>query len=89
MSFKNFINEAHCENHIPSSKRFWGGMMIACSQICIMVAAVLSFIKGQGITEVIKDLIEMDIIVGASLLGLNTITRAFGNSSITTENCKE
>lgn len=74
MNFSTFIRLAHCESGIPSSKRLWGAVMIATSQLCIIIASILSFVKGTGITEVLKNLIEIDIITGAALLGLQTIT---------------
>lgn len=87
MTFNNYFCKAHSENDIPSAKRFWGGVMIACSQVCIIIAATLSFIEGEGITSTIKDLIEVDIIVGASLIGLQTITRMIGKgNSISVDN---
>ncbi len=52
--------------------------MVCCSQIILIVATILSFIAGTGITDVIKDLIQLDIIVGSSLIGLTSITRMFG-----------
>ncbi len=73
-----FLEEAHCENHVPSSKRLWGAIMVLCSQIILIAATILSFIAGTGITDVIKDLIQLDIIVGSSLIGLTSITRMFG-----------
>ncbi len=73
MTFRKFINLAHCEGDMPSSKRLWGAVMIAASQICIITASILSFVGGTGITETLKDLIEMNMIIGASLLGLQTL----------------
>ena len=82
----NFIYEAHCEDGVPSSKRLWGGIMVGCSQIILIAATILSFVAGTGITETIKDLIEMDIVVGSSLIGLTTVTRIFGDRSISASN---
>lgn len=84
MKFSEFLYKSHSEHgKEPSSKRFWGGVMIGCSQIILIAATVLSFIHGDGITNVIKDLIEMDIVVGATLLGLTSVTRIFDNQTIT------
>lgn len=82
----SFIWKAHCEGNVPSSKRLWGGVMVGCSQLILIAATVLSFIAGAGITEVLKDLIELDIIVGSSLIGLTSVTRMFGDKSITASN---
>lgn len=73
MRFLEFIKLAHCDGDMPSSKRLWGAVMISASQICIIIASILSFVAGTGITETLKDLIEIDIIIGASLLGLQTL----------------
>ena len=84
MTFLDFLYKAHCEQGTnPSSKRLWGAVMLSCSQLILIVATTLSFISGDGITSIIKDLIEMDIVVGATLLGLTSVTRVFNNNSIT------
>lgn len=87
MSIKNFIYKSHCEGDAPSSKRLYGGFMILCSQVILIVATILSFVNGTGITSTIKDLIEIDIIVGSSLIGLTTISRVFnGGGSVSSTN---
>lgn len=78
-TFKEYFQLAHCEKGSPSSKRLWGGIGYAICQICLLVACVLSFISGDGITEVLKGLIEFDLSISAALLGLSTIAGAFGN----------
>ena len=86
MTFKEYIRLAHSDGNVPSSKRFWGAAMIACSQICIIAASILSFIAGSGITTTLKDLIEVDIVVGATLLGLQTVSTMFNqNKNATTD----
>ena len=61
----------------PSSKRIFGGFMILCAQICLLVSFILN-----GPTEVVKDLIMCDIFTGASLLGLNNITSIWKGGKI-------
>lgn len=90
MSFTSFLYQSHCEGNIPSSKRIYGGFMILCSQIIIIIATILSFIHGNGITSTLKDLIEMDIIVGSTLIGLTTVSRIFKDgSSVSTNQTKQ
>jgi hypothetical protein len=89
MSIKDFIYKSHCEGDNPSSKRLYGGVMIICSQLILIVATVLSFINGSGITSTIKDLIEIDIIVGSTLLGLTTVSRIFKDGSSISSNKTE
>ena len=86
MSLKDFIYKSHCEGSNPSSKRLYGGLMIICSQLILIVATILSFINGAGITSTIKDLIEIDIIVGSTLLGLTTMSRIFKDGSSISSN---
>ena len=75
----SFIYRAHCqgEGAVPSSKRFWGAIMVGCSQLILIIAVTLSFIKGTGITLVLKSLIELNIITGSSLIGLTSVARIF------------
>lgn len=86
MAWKDYIYKVHCENGCPSSKRLYGGLMIVCSQLILITATILSFIDGTGITTIIKELIETDIVIGSMLIGLNTITSVFkSGTSITNQ----
>lgn len=75
--WKEFWWNVFSENGIPSSKRIFGGFMILCAQICLLVSFIL-----DGPTEVVKDLIMCDIFTGASLLGLNNITSIWKGGKI-------
>lgn len=78
-SLKEFFYQAHCERDSPSSKRLYGGIAWVICQMCLVIACILSFINGDGITDVLKDMWEFDLITSAALLGLSTITGMFGN----------
>lgn len=82
MNKNSFIYQSHCENGSPSSKRLYGGIGWMTVQLCIIAATVLSLCLTQELSITIKDLLEMDLIVSASLLGLSTITGVFGKRQI-------
>lgn len=83
---ESFLYKAHCENGIPSSKRFWGGVGYCIVQVCLVVTATLSLIKTGGLDSMVSNLIEFDLITSASLLGLSTITRVFGGTKTSVGN---
>ena len=80
MEEKGFIYQAHCSGGYPSSKRFWGGIGFAICQLCIIAATILSFIHTDGLSGTVSSLIDFDLGISATLLGLSTITRMFGNN---------
>lgn len=65
------------ENGQPSSKRIVGGFMILCTQICLIVEFAL-----HGASDIVKDLLELNLIIGASLLGLSNITSIWKGGKI-------
>lgn len=83
MANKNtFWYLAHCEKGVPSSKRLWGGVGFCICQVCILAATVLSFIHTGEMSGTVSSLIDFDLGISATLLGLSTITRVFeGNKS--------
>ena len=78
MNKDSFLYIAHCEENRPSSKRLYGGIGWMTVQLCMVAATILSLCITQELSYIIKDLLEMDLIVSASLLGLSTITGIFG-----------
>lgn len=78
MNKKNFIYLAHCENGEPSSKRLWGGIGYGTFQLCVLAATILSLVITKELSSYVKDLLEIDLITSAALLGLSTITGVFG-----------
>ena len=77
---KGFIYQAHCSGGYPSSKRFWGGIGFAICQLCIIAATVLSFIHTGELSGTVSSLIDFDLGISATLLGLASVTRMFGNN---------
>lgn len=77
-TFKQYFYQAHCETDYPSSKRLYGGIGWVICQLCLITACVLEFIKGVGLTELLKDMWTFDLITSSALLGLSTITSALG-----------
>lgn len=65
------------DNGQPSSKRIIGGLMIVCTQICLIVEFTL-----HGASDIVKDLLELNLIIGASLLGLSNITSIWKGGKI-------
>lgn len=65
------------DNGQPSSKRIIGGFMIVCTQICLIVEFAL-----HGASDIVKDLLELNLIIGASLLGLSNITSIWKGGKI-------
>lgn len=76
-----FFYQAHCEGNEPSSKRLWGAIGYGAVQICLIVATALSLVKTGELSSTITGLLDFDLVTSASLLGLSTITRAFGGSN--------
>lgn len=79
----NFLYAAHCEFNSPSSKRLYGGIGFITVQCCLISATILSLVKTGELSGTISSLLDFDLITSASLLGLSTITRAFGNNKTT------
>ena len=75
----SFIYKAHCENNRPSSKRLWGAIGYLTFQVSVLAATILSLYMTTTLSQTIKDLLEVDLITSASLLGISTIVGAFGN----------
>lgn len=82
MEKKGFLYLAHCESGVPSSKRFWGGIGFLVCQLCIIAATVFSIIKTGELSGTVSSLIDFDMGISATLLGLSTITRAFGGNKM-------
>ena len=74
----SFIYKAHCENNIPSSKRLWGAIGYLTFQVSVLAATILSLCMTTTLSQTIQDLLEIDLITSASLLGISTIVGAFG-----------
>lgn len=85
LTFKNkwqkFWWEVFSEDGRPSSKRIIGGIMIFCTQICLVVEFAL-----HGGNTMVKDLFEVNLIIGASLLGLSNITSIWKGGKIAVGN---
>lgn len=70
---KDDIKEIFCaSNGHLSSKRILGSIVI----IAVLVATIIESTK-EGITDNIKDLYEVFIITGTSLLGITSVTNIF------------
>lgn len=67
--FMSFLRESLSENGIPSSKR-----VLACIIILVVMFCTAFGCVKEGITEIIKSLLEVEIIVAGSLLGVTTVT---------------
>lgn len=65
----DFINDMLSGRGKISAKRFLGLIMIAVSQICIMYLTVRF-----GSSATVQNLIETNMIVGACLLGVTSVT---------------
>jgi hypothetical protein len=74
---------AHCESGVPSSKRLWGGVGFCICQLCILAATILSFIHTGEMSGTVSSLIDFDLGISATLLGLSTITRMFEGNKTT------
>ena len=84
MADKNsFLYLAHCESGVPSSKRLWGGIGFCICQLCILAATVLSFVHTGEMSGTVSSLIDFDLGISATLLGLSTLTRAFSGNKTT------
>lgn len=77
MKFSEFMRLAHSESGAPSSKRLYGAIIVVTVQLCIMAAVVLAFVNHFELSIILKELLEVDLITGASLLGLNSVTKIF------------
>ena len=77
---KGFWYLAHCEFDSPSSKRLWGGIGFGICQCCIVAATILCFVHTGELSGTVSSLIDFDLGISAALLGLSTITRAFGGN---------
>ena len=84
-----FLYLAHCESGVPSSKRFWGGIGYCMCQLCILAATILCFVKTGELNSTVSSLIDFDLGISATLLGLSTITRAFAGNNMTLGRKKE
>lgn len=84
-----FLYLAHCENGVPSSKRLWGGVGFFICQLCIVTATILCFVHTGELSPTVSSLIDFDLGISATLLGLSTITRVFGGNSSTIGGAKK
>lgn len=82
MDKNSFIYQAHCEKGRPSSKRLWGAIGYLTFQVSVLAATIISLCMTTALSQTIKDLLEVDLITSASLLGISTIAGVFGSRSI-------
>lgn len=74
----NKISEIFCaENGYLSSKRVLGAVVLLSCLVLIIVEAIK-----EGITDNIKDLVEILIITSTALLGITSITGIWKNKNI-------
>lgn len=74
----NWFREIFSENGELSSKRVFGGLIV----VCCMVAILVTVFK-EGCTEAVKSLIDLSMVLGTSLLGLSTVTSIWKGPSAT------
>lgn len=84
----SFFYEAHTEKGAPSSKRLYGGIGFIVCQLCIIAATVLSLSMTGELSNTVASLIDFDMVASTALLGLSTITRAFGGNKTDISNEK-
>lgn len=80
---KGFLYTAHCEGDYPSSKRLYGGIGFITVQCCLITATIISLVKTGELSPTLSNLLDFNLLTSASLLGLSTITRAFGKNKTT------
>ena len=83
MGEKGFLYTAHCEGDYPSSKRLYGGIGFITVQCCLITATIISLVKTGELSPTLSNLLDFNLLTSASLLGLSTITRAFGKNKTT------
>lgn len=83
MREKGFLYTAHCEGDYPSSKRLYGGIGFITVQCCLITATIISLVKTGELSPTLSNLLDFNLLTSASLLGLSTITRAFGKNKTT------
>lgn len=83
MRDKGFLYTAHCEGDYPSSKRLYGGIGFITVQCCLITATIISLVKTGELSPTLSNLLDFNLLTSASLLGLSTITRAFGKNKTT------
>lgn len=83
MGDKGFLYTAHCEGDYPSSKRLYGGIGFITVQCCLITATIISLVKTGELSPTLSNLLDFNLLTSASLLGLSTITRAFGKNKTT------
>ena len=92
MNKNNFLYQIHCEEKngkwYPSSKRFYGGIGFSICQLCILIATVLDLSLNHELSHVTSSLLDFDLAISASLIGLSTIVRSFGNNKTSIGNEK-
>lgn len=67
---KSFFWKVFSENgKYPSSKRVVGAFIIVTAMVC----TVISVCK-EGMTDNIKDILEVEVITGGALLGVSSVT---------------
>lgn len=69
------------ENDRLSSKRVFGGITIICVLICIIILVIK-----DGSTQVVENLLTTAMFLGASLLGISSITGIWKKPIYTTNN---
>ena len=80
----SFWREVFSENGRGSSKRIIGTFMIVIVMIC---TGYLTFTFGDS--ETVKSICETSIIVGASLLGLSSVTGIWKGGSVNVGNARK
>lgn len=83
MGEKGFLYTAHCEGDYPSSKRLYGGIGFITVQCCLITATIISLVKTGELSPTLSNLLDFNLLTSASLLGLSTITKAFGKNKTT------
>ena len=77
----NFWREVFSENGVGSSKRIIGTLMIVVVMACTGYLTIKF-----GDSETVKSICETSIIVGASLLGLSSVTGIWRHGSVSVGN---
>lgn len=77
-TFSEYLQLAHSEHSMPSSKRLYGAIGYVTVQTCLLSATILSLVRTGELSSILSGLIEFDLVTSAALLGLSTITGAFG-----------
>ena len=77
-NFLEFLRQAFCEKGFPSSKRVLAGLIVVVVCFCTIFICC-----NNPMNEIIRSLLEVEIITACSLLGVSSVTSIWkqGNSS--------